>query len=202
MPKRISAGCLLMGLMLGMASAQTTPSHAVRSHAFPVDLAVVYNAERGRVVSADCGCFWLQGLGLNANVGLWHGWGIAADMNGGRASNIAPDVSLAKINYFFGPRYMLSLPRWKDARESPSLFGEFLLGGVHAFDTVIPSAGAVKNSANALAFQAGGGATAWFAPHLGVRVIELDYIYSQLPNASSSRQNDFRIATGIVWRIR
>lgn len=198
----IAGGWLLAGLFATTAVAQPPAPHKKQFRLPPIDVAVTYDAERGKIAASNCGCFWLQGGGANASVLLWHGLGFAANITGGRASSIAPDVSLSKVNVLFGPRYTWQWKRFSIAHQMPSLFGEFLLGAAHAYGTVIPSSSGTEAQATSFAFQTGGGANLWLTSHFGLRVIELDYIHSQLPNNTNSSQNDLRIATGLVWRFR
>lgn len=202
MLRRVTAAALLAGLMTVAAHAQSAPQQPRRFHLPPVDLAVTYDAERGKIAASNCGCFWFQGGGVNSSITLWHGLGFAADISGGRASDISPGISLSKVNFLFGPRYTWQVPHFPIAHHAPSLFGEFLFGAAHAYGTVIPSASGGSSHATAFAYQTGGGLNLWLAPHFGLRALELDYVHSQLPNNSNSSQNDFRLATGFVWRFR
>lgn len=202
MLRQIAGAWLLITLSLGVAAAQNAPQKkmALRTIFIPTSIAVTYNAERAKTVSSGCNCFWIPGAGIDANWRIWNGVGIAAQVNGGHASNIAPDVGIKKVNFLFGPRYT-----WQPSRRKrgyrPSIFGEFLAGGVHAYGTVIPTSTGTTSSATSFGFQTGGGANLWLTRHFGLRVIELDYVYSEIPNAGDSTQNDFRIATGVVWRL-
>lgn len=196
---RLAGVCLLIGLLSSMVKAQSTePAH--QQLRLPITLAVTYSGEQGRIASSNCGCFWFQGAGGDASVLSWHGLGFAANISGGRASDITPGVSLTKINFLFGPRYTWQAKGWKVARQSPSIFGEFLPGAAHAYGTVIPESSAPASKATAFSYRAGGGADLWLSSHFGLRAIELDYVYSQLPNNGNSTQDDFRVATGFVWR--
>ena len=48
-----------------------------------VDLAVTYTAERAKVASTDCGCFWLQGGSVNGAVRVFRGLSGAAASSAG-----------------------------------------------------------------------------------------------------------------------
>lgn len=198
--RRLVGGCLLMGLIISVAKAQSAePAHR-QLRLPPISLAITYSGEHGRIASSNCGCFWFQGAGGDVSILFGHGLGFAASINGGRASDITPGFSLTKVNFIFGPRYTWHAKSWKVVHQSPSLFGEFLLGTAHAYGTVIPESSAAASKATAFSYQTGGGANLWLSPHFGLRAIELDYVYSQLPNNGNSEQNDFRLATGFVWR--
>ncbi len=76
-------------------------------HPLSGDLAVTYTAERAKIASIDCGCFWLQGGSASGAVALFRGLGAAANFTGEHASNIAPGVDLSKLVFMAGPRYTL-----------------------------------------------------------------------------------------------
>jgi hypothetical protein len=42
----------------------------------------------------------------------------------------------------------------------------------------------------------------WLAKGFGLRALQLDYVRTSLPNASTNSQNDFRLGLGITYRIR
>lgn len=200
MLRKISGAGLLILLSLGTARAQFHNSSS--GLLAPASVAITYNAERAKTSPSNCGCFWFQGAAADADWNVWNHLGVAAEVSGAHASNIAPGVDVSKINFLIGPRYTWQPAAMRLSGRRASMFGEFLLGGVHAFDTVIPTTSGATSSATAFALQAGVGANLWLTPHLGLRVIELDYTYSQLPNTGNSIQNGFRIAAGVVWRLR
>ena len=104
-----------------------------------VDLAVTYTPERGELAPGNCGCFWLQGAGADAALTFWKGLAIAASFNSGNASNIAPNVSLKKLQFTAGPRYSYTAWTGRDAAANRSLqlFGQGLLAAF--MPTMAPS---------------------------------------------------------------
>jgi len=71
MLRRVTAAALLAGLMTLAAHAQSAPQQPRRFHLPPVDLAVTYDAERGKIAASNCGCFWFQGGGVNSSITAW-----------------------------------------------------------------------------------------------------------------------------------
>lgn len=203
MLRQLAGVSLLITMSLAVATAQGRSPRAVnlRSRITPATVAITYNAERAKTVSSGCNCFWFQGAAADATWPVWNHLGIAAQLSGAHASSIGPGVDISKIDFLFGPRYTWQPVSWKHNRYRPSIFGEFLLGGVHAFNTVIPTTTGTAGSATSFGFQAGAGANLWLTRRFGIRLLQLDYVYSQLPNAGNSTQNDFRIATGVIWRL-
>ena len=51
------------------------------------------------------------------------------------------------------------------------------------------------------AVSGGGGVSRLMGRHFTWNIVEVDYVYSQLPNAVNDHQNDLRVMTGITFRI-
>jgi hypothetical protein len=54
---------------------------------------------------------------------------------------------------------------------------------------------------NSFGVSAGGGVTTRLSPRFGMNIVQLDWIYTQIPNARNNRQNDLRAATGFIYRF-
>ena len=103
------------------------------------------------------------------------------------------DVDSERYVYVFGPR--VTVWRNRDFR----IFVEGLVGGVHAHATVsVPRFPSVSRSADANGFATalGGGFDWRFTNHLSWRVVQADYVGTDL---SSQWQSDFRASTAIVY---
>jgi hypothetical protein len=72
---------------------------------------------------------------------------------------------------------------------------------VHSFNTVVPTSAGVGGAASSFVFQVGGGADLPLRKGIGIRVFEVDYVRSTLPNASNSTQHDLRLAAGISFHF-
>jgi outer membrane immunogenic protein len=198
MPGKFGSSLLVAVLLLVPSAIWAQSSPAGPSD---VNLALTANGERAQVAPNNC-CFWMFGPSVDFGMTFWHGFGVAAELFGDRAASIAPNLDLSKIDYFAGPRYTRHLRLSGRFQHRVDVFGQTLLGGVHAYNTVIPVPGKTENSANAFAMELGGGADLRLLPHLGLRVIQADYLYSQLPNNASGTQNDFRIGAGVLFHFR
>ena len=142
---------------------------------------------------------WFSSNGGRADisVGDWHHLGLAAEIAGSRAVGLN-SVKPAIITYMAGPR--LSLALGKSEERKPSLFGQFLLGGVHASDGLYPAGNMLQSTANGLALSAGGGLEVPLHRCISLRLIQADYLYTHLPNGSSNYQGGFRLGAGITFR--
>jgi hypothetical protein len=170
-----------------------------------VDLAVTYTAERAKIATTDCGCFWLQGGSVNAGARLFRGLGVAANLTGGHSSNIAPGVDLNKLGFMVGPRYTLGTSRWTNhllgPKHSTSVFGEALFGFAHGFDSIFPTSSGLTSTATAFSMQVGGGLNVALAHGFGVRALEIDYVRTSLANNAGNNQNDLRLSFGLSYRL-
>ena len=64
----------------------------------PIDITATYTAEHAKISpSGDCGCFWLQGGSGEANVYLYRGLSVAAELTGSRVGNVTPGVDISQI---------------------------------------------------------------------------------------------------------
>jgi hypothetical protein len=178
--------------------AQSEPGPAPAS----IDLAITYSTEHAQLAPATCGCFWLQGGGADAAFTFWKGIGVAAGVSGEMVSNYAPGVDFSKVSYMGGPRYTYTA--WKGAPASlqkPRLqiFGDGLFGAVHAFSGAFPTATGINTTANSFALETGGGLNLFFSSSISVRLVEVDYVRTQLPNGYAGTQNDLRLAFGVSY---
>lgn len=191
---------LFLGTLTSLAGlAQQRP---VKPTPAEIDVAITYEAERAKIASIDCGCFWLQGGGMNAAITFYRGLGVATNLTGGHASNIASGVDLDKVSFMMGPRYTYPFKNWfgHDFGRAGGgrIFGEGLIGGVHSFNTVVPASAGVASS---FAFQVAGGLDLPLRKSIGIRPFEADYVRSSLPNAGNSTQHDLRLAAGISFHF-
>ena len=211
MKKRVSTTLLLIAAAILAIAAQplTQAQNALqpagsRPHpgANAIDLALTYIPERGKIANASCDCFWLQGGGADAAFTFYRGLGIAAGITGQHASGLTGGSNLGKIDYLFGPRYTLQTSgRGEGGHLSSRLFSEALFGGVHAFNGTFPDSVQVKTTANSFAYELGGGFDLSFAHGLGLRVVEVSFYHSDLPNDASHTQDNLRLGFGMTYRL-
>jgi hypothetical protein len=103
------------------------------------------------------------------------------------------DVDSTREVYVFGPRVTV----WHNPRFR--VFVEALAGGVHAeakISTQSPFAFSRTARANGFATALGAGFDWRFTPHLSWRIVQADYLGTDL---SSQWQSDFRASTSIVY---
>lgn len=135
------------------------------------------------------------GTGLNFNGGsgsiafnVVPVFGLVGDF--GVYHNNTSGVSTNNFTYLFGPKFAYR------GNERVTPYFHVLLGGVHAHS----SFGTISDSSNAFALAIGGGLDAKVAPHIAIRVAQIDYLLTKLPDDKDDRQNNVRVSAGIVFR--
>ena len=71
---------LFLGTLTSLTGLAQQPP--VKKTPADIDVAITYVAERAKIASIDCGCFWLEGGGMNAAVTFYRGLGVAANLTG------------------------------------------------------------------------------------------------------------------------
>ena len=72
---------------------------------------------------------------------------------------------------------------------------------MHGFDGLYPATSRVTSSAGSLAIEAGGGVNLFLTKNLGVRLLEAEYVRTELPNTVSNTQNDMRLSFGFAYHL-
>lgn len=205
MIKMLQKTILWMSALLLAVIFQARAEAQQSERSFAAEVGVTYNAERAKIASVPCGCFWLQGGSVDGAITIYRGIGAAVKVTGEHRSNAAPGVDLNKFALMAGPRYTHGISRWTSRylgeKHTADVFGEALFGYVHGFNSVFPSQTGVQTSANAFSMQIGGGLNVNLARGFGLRALELGYVHSALPNSTSNRQNDFVVGIGITYRV-
>ena len=185
-----------LSLLQGAGSAQAPDKNR------EVDVAFTYAAMRAS--ERNTTSFWLQGGAVELHGRFYRGLGVVASVTGmHEGSNSSLIAPLDLVTVVFGPRYTL------DLHKRASMFTEGLVGETHGFHSVFAyGSGSVNNpdngttdSSTSFALQAGGGLDLRLTRHLSVRVVQADYLRTQLPNGAGNLQNNFRVSAGFIFRF-
>ncbi len=169
------------GTVFGLEPGQTSA----------VDVGLNYTYVHANAPPMACGCFSMNGGGGNLVVNMSHGLSLVADLQTTHANNInGTPQTITVFNYLFGPRYSYRSAR----RFTP--YAQVLFGGSEELSNY-----AFVANKHAFALSAGGGVSRFLTPHFQWNIVEVDYIYSQLPNAVNDHQNDLRVSTGFAFRF-
>lgn len=160
----------------------------------PLDLAFTWDGMHSDI--AGGGSFWMQGAGVQLHQHLFAGLGAVADFAGTHTGQInSTGVGLNLLTVTLGPR-------WTWTHHNVSIYGQGLAGQAFGFDGLFPAQRGANTSDNSLAAEAGGGVSLALRPHLALRLLEADWVRTQLPNSAANAQNNLRLGAGIVFRVR
>lgn len=168
--------------------------------------ALAYQVQRSNAAPGVCGCFALQGMRAEFTYHpsklpekfptvLNHFSGVF-ELGGNHASNIHGNgLDLSLVTYLVGPRYSRNV--------GPKLtpFAQVLFGGVHGFDSIFPRRNEVTSSGNSFALSAGGGVDLAVSKRFSVRLFQIDFLKTALPNGESNGQNNLRVSAGLVAQL-
>ncbi len=181
----------LLQLLPLAVSGQQKPKNAF-------DVAVLYSELHVNAPVGGCGCFWMTGGIGEIAIPVWRNVSSVAQVNGQHTTSNIPgsNVGLGLMNGLGGIR--LRVP----TRTLLQPYGQALFGGVHGFDSYFaaPVGKLPTTYDSSFAMAIGGGLDLAVSKHVWIRVVQADYHYSELRNLQGDRQNQFRLAAGIVIR--
>lgn len=132
---------------------------------------------------------------LAGNVNRW--FGFVGDFGGYKVTDPSR-TSATFYTFLFGPRFSLRRHRWTP-------FAQILFGDAYTkVDVSTPSPGfftAASFHANAFATAMGGGVDLTLSKHIAWRVIQAEYLLTKFQDGDNNRQNNIRLATGLVFRF-
>jgi len=173
---------------------------AAAAWAQQVQVSTGYMYQGSNQVPGATNWFGANGGRADASFGNWRHWSLVGEFAGARTSNInSTGIGQTTLTYLAGPRRTIALCHGE--KRKVSLFGQFLVGGVHAADGLYPSGTTIQNSANAFAFSTGGGLEMSLNRTVSLRLIQADYLYTRLPNLFDNYESSFRVGAGVTFRV-
>jgi hypothetical protein len=82
------------------------------------------------------------------------------------------------------------------------LFGQALAGEANGINSTFPGMAQAVTTANSIAEQLGGGMDVRLKRHIAVRALEADWLRTELPNSTTSAQNNLKLGAGVVLRFK
>jgi outer membrane immunogenic protein len=122
---------------------------------------------------------------LEYNPNRW--LGVVGDLSGYEVTQVNPVAGT--FSYLFGPRVSFR-------RRKVTPFAQTLFGGMAATSEI-----GHPGPANHFAMTAGGGLDYTVSKLVAIRLLQVEYYMTKFPDGLSNRQNNFRVATGIVFRF-
>jgi peptidoglycan-associated lipoprotein len=174
-----------------------TLAGAARAQAIPGSVNIRFSEQVSNASAGACGCFAMEGAAADAAwklAGMAHGTSLAlaADAGVDHTGNVSnAPYGLTLTTFTAGPRL------WLPARKA-HIFGQALLGLAHGSNSEFPQNNSLVPSANSFALDLGGGADYPLSKRLSVRVLQVDYLRTALPNISTNWQNNLRFGAGLT----
>lgn len=174
------------------AQAQTAPG----------TVNIRYSEQISNGPAGSCGCFGLQGAAADAgwrfnalSIGKNAGAGLAGDFGVVHTgSDGAAPYGLTLTTLMAGPRFNLPAHRLEP-------FAQMLFGFAHGSGSAFPQGNKLEASASSFALDIGGAADYRLRQGISVRLLQLDYLRTALPNSSTNWQNNLRIGVGFTLRL-
>ena len=175
------------------AAKPSSDVHILRGSDYPHwEWFLGYSYFNGRV-GHDISSYNGNGGSTSIEYNINHWFGVVGDLGGYHTGTIDHvDVDLKQFSYLFGPRLNY---RFGD-RDRETLFGQVLLGGIHASGSALGTSG----SDNAFAMTLGGGFDVGVAKHVAIRLGQFEYLLSDYDIPGYRPQNNFRFSSGVLFR--
>jgi outer membrane immunogenic protein len=188
---------LNLAILLIAFACATSAASAQTAVPYTWEVGAGYNFVHSNAPPTGCGCFSMNGGTASALRQFTPRLGVEAEFSGIYNGNVnATGRSLTLLTYLAGPRYRLLQ---SDRRFDP--YAQVLLGGSHASGGLYGSSSSPSGTANAFATSIGGGVDMKLTQHIGIRIVQVDYLLTLLSNGVNSRQNNVSVSTGFVIRF-
>jgi hypothetical protein len=196
--RRFAGLCLMIGMgwMAMTSSAQQAATEPRLETSFNYDYA------RANAGPGQCGCFNMNGGSMEVAVHAYRGLSAVADLGGEWSGSMgaANGVGLSLSTLTAGPRYTHHFAGPRLARYSPFVQG--LVGGARGFGSLFPSTTGLNGSATSFTLLTGGGVDVRINRYLSLRLLQVDYLRTQLPNGEANTQNLLRAGAGLILHSR
>jgi peptidoglycan-associated lipoprotein len=144
-----------------------------------------------------CGCISMYGASGSGAYYLARNFAFVADLSFVHQGNVnGTGKSLNFASYLFGGRIPVPVPH---TRIVP--FGQIMVGFTHDSGPIALVSASNYQDSNVPSMSAGGGVDVRLTPHLTLRAGEVEYVLTRFLNGVNSRQNNFRINSGVAVRF-
>jgi hypothetical protein len=173
----------------------------------PQDIGLTFTQSRSNFVTVPGSAtqyFYLRGAAADYNFTIWKGIGVGATAFGLTGENFGGNIDIHQISILGGPRYTWNLGHilpYEWGRKG-GIFGEAKAGYTFTTSGQFPTNGVFQSSTSGLTYMGGGGVNVTIYHHFDLRVIEADFVHSQLPNGFNNSQNTIRLGIGINFHTQ
>ncbi len=161
-----------------------------------LSLAFTFDSAGANITTANN--FWLAGGSVELNATVIRGFGLTASVTGLHTGNSGGGVPVNLVLETFGPSYLLPS---RIGDHPATFFVHGLIGEANGFKGVYPKTTAPDSSADGFAAKVGGGVDLKVSRHVSVRLVEANWVRTQLPNSTTNVQIDLELGAGIVFGV-
>jgi len=156
-----------------------------------LDIGVGFAVVRANASPGACGCFFMMGETAHASLTSRNNFATVADYGMTHKGYInGTSYSLTLSTFTIGERYQKRLA----PRAAP--FAQALFGIARSKTPYL-----LDNNKTSLAAIFGAGVDMRISSRFEVRLVEADYLLTEIPNGQQNSQNQLRITTGAVYRF-
>jgi hypothetical protein len=185
--------CAATAILLSM-TVQTALAQA-RTHEVDIPIALRFVAAAATAPPGSCGCFWLRGGALDVAIPLLPHLSAQVELAGLTVNRVpASTRGLSELTLLAGPRYTVPL-------RHASVSAHALFGAVRGFDADFVSGANRVDTSTSFAMTLGGALELPLNRRLSVRIAEVDWLQTNLPNGTGDRQRNIRVGAGVVFHV-
>lgn len=185
----------IIGLLALVALPVCGQQSAITSAPGQIDIELGYSADPNNLT--DGKRILLQGGNVELVGHLRYGFAGVASVTGLHTGSSVAGVPQNLVVEVFGPRFTFA-GRGR-LRERTSAFAQALIGEANGFRGVFPGKNGGDSSGNGFALKVGGGLEVAFREHLHLRVFQVDFLQTRLPNGTTDLQRSAIVGAGLVW---
>lgn len=172
-----------------------TPLLAQSSGSSELPIGIRFAATEANAPPGTCGCFFLVGGAADAAFRVLPRVSVALEVGGNTVSHVAGTTrGLSTITLLAGPRYTLPLRRF-------AVSGQALFGAARGFDADFSNGTRTADTATSFGMALGGFAEFGVTRSINLRVAQIDFVQTNLPNGLDNRQRNIRVGAGITFRV-
>jgi outer membrane immunogenic protein len=190
---RSAAAALLIACSVAMGAQAHPPTQfGLDPGQIPaLELGVDYAYFHANVPAGQCGCFSLEGVGGDFAYNGPHGISAVVDIATANSSHVdGTQQNIRIVNFLGGPRFSYR------THSSFTPYVQALFG-----DSLELSNYTAVQDKSGFTVSGGGGVNRYFGRYFGWKIVEADWVHSQIYNGSNNRQNNLRLTTGIYLRL-
>jgi outer membrane immunogenic protein len=160
-----------------------------------IEVSANFDVTRANTVAGAT--FWMQGGDVQLSGRFTSHLAVAADVSGLHTARMpGTAAALDMVTAAFGPRFILT-----SSNGRVSVYGQALGGVANGFNSIFPGAQGASSSANGFVVQMGGGMESAISRHLGLHLLDVEWLRTDLSNGTTFVQNSMRLGTGMVFRF-